>query len=114
MKSVGGKKMTKAFVRVWLVAGIGHLVFMYSLFLYGFDLSPIDTGLPSPVSKQISFQVARILLMPLGTLWNGWMSKNMPNFMELVLVVLNSTLWGAVIAFSFFKYTKKKTSSNAD
>jgi len=104
--------MTKTFFKVWLIASLGHFIFMGVLLFYGFDLKPIDTGIPSPASKQIASQITRILMMPLVALWNMWTSKNIPNILEWILILFNSSLWGVVIAFIYSKYFPRKCVNN--
>jgi hypothetical protein len=105
--------MNKTFLKFWLIIGILHFVLLFGLFFYGFDLSPIDTGIPSPASKVISMKVAGFLMMPMMALWNQWMSENLPNSLEWLFVFLNSALWGAVGAFIISYFLSLKRNKNA-
>jgi hypothetical protein len=105
--------MTNSLIKVFVVALIGHLVLTLVLFLYGFDLSSMDSGVTSPISKQIAFRVAGLLMMPMSILWKGWMSKNLPNIVEWFLFIINSLLWGAVISSCFLKIVNRKQGNYA-
>jgi len=56
--------MRISFFKIFGIVAIGHLVLTLVLVLYGFDLNPIDTGVPSPISKQLSSRLASLLMMP--------------------------------------------------
>ena len=90
--------MTKTFIKVFLIALVAHMVLTMTLIIYGFDLGSIDTGVPSPILKQIAFRMAGFLMMPIRVMWSGWMSKTLPNWLEWLALSLNSALWAAVIA----------------
>ena len=48
--------------------------------------------------ERISDLLATILMQPGMSLWTPWMSRNIPNLVEWVLVIANSLLWGFAIA----------------
>lgn len=51
------------------------------------------------VIERVTCQLSGILMQPGMSLWTPWMSKNMPNVVEWGLFVINSLLWGIVLAF---------------
>ena len=48
--------------------------------------------------------ITEVLMSPAFLLWNSWASKNVPNIIENLLVILNSILWGTIIEFFYSKY----------
>lgn len=52
---------------------------------------------PSPIAEQIGF-FAEILMQPMFSLWTPWMSRNMPDIVEWLILFGNSVLWGMGIA----------------
>jgi hypothetical protein len=48
------------------------------------------------VSAAAAGAIASVLLLPGRLVWTSWASKNLPNSLEWVLFIANSTLWGAL------------------
>ena len=51
------------------------------------------------VIERVAVQLSGILMQPGMSLWTPWMSKNMPNVVEWGMCIINSLLWGIVLAF---------------
>ena len=51
-----------------------------------------------PLADAARFLV-NTLMQPIMSLWNSWMSQNIPNSVENLLFLLNSLLWGFCAAF---------------
>jgi hypothetical protein len=61
---------------------------------------PVLPGSMPEISNRASDAglAADILMFPGYLLWTPWASKNLPNFMEWLLFLANSVVWGLVIS----------------
>ncbi len=79
-----------------------HLAVTFVLLLYVLadGLGPPDdltVPPPSPLAESAGM-LLKVLMQPLVSLWNKWMSQHVPNLVEILLFLLNSCVWGFPIA----------------
>ena len=110
--------MKKRIIKTTLVLTAVHFLLMFGsvVIAYGVGMEKFDNPdyQPSGVEGATS-QLAGVLVQPGISIWTPWMSKNVPDALEWVLVVANSLLWGFVIALlinSPALLKRKKTDSN--
>jgi len=97
----------------FMLRGIGlsflHCFLAFSCFAVSFDGTMARFDDPS---YQLSWyeksasSLEDILWQPGMSLWTPWMSLNMPNAVEWVLVFANSALWGFGLLFLFQGVTR--------
>ncbi len=91
-------------LKILVVCALIHVFLTIGLFIVGFDLSPMDTGIPSPLWKQQAMQMAKYLMYPLFLL----KSKDTPNLIEWLIFCANSILCGLKISIGYIALTSKK------
>ena len=79
-----------------LVLAISSIVVAISSEMEAFD--NVDYQ-PSAVGH-VADQLAVIIMQPGISCWTPWMSKNMPDVVEWGFYLINSLLWGIVLALS--------------
>jgi hypothetical protein len=79
---------------IHFVLAIGSVMISFGSGMEAFDNPDYQ---PSLVER-VAGALAGILMQPGMSLWTPWMSKNMPNVVEWGLCLLNSLLWGIVLA----------------
>jgi hypothetical protein len=79
---------------IHLVLGIGSVMIAFGSGMEAFDNPDYQ---PSSVER-VADTLAGILMQPGMSLWTPWVSKTMPNVVEWGLCLLNSLLWGIVLA----------------
>lgn len=80
-----------------------HLLLWFVAFLSSFSIASARFDNPDYLPTWCSTAVSvasKILCFPLLYLWTPWASKNLPNFVEWLALLLNSLIWGYV--FSLF------------
>lgn len=97
------------YVKRTVIFGIIHLLVLAMCFLAAFTLSMerFDTGNASQsTAEYITGLVTNILMAPGKYVWTSWSSKNLHNAFEWLLVIVNSGLWGMVLAILYTKIKK--------
>ena len=92
--------MNKKIIITSVIVALVHFALTISLMLFA-----ISTGMEAfnnpdhHISgiERFSGSLVKVLMQPVMSLWTPWMSKNMPNMVEWVLVIANSLLWGFAI-----------------
>jgi hypothetical protein len=99
--------MTRRPKRVVLFACAHALVTLALSFYYTSAITePVRPGSIPEISDRaaVAGLAADILMLPGYLLWTPWASKNLPNFVEWLLFLANSAVWGllisAVVGFS--------------
>ena len=93
--------MKKKIVITGIIFAVVHflLAFFLLAFAFGSTMEAFDKPDYQPtLIEHIAEWTSGILLQPLISLWTTWMSKNMPNYVEWILFLGNSLLWGFAIA----------------
>ena len=91
---------TRIIITMLVMAGV-HLVLAISsvVIAFGSGMEEFDNPHYEPsIIERVADQLSEILMQPIMSLWTPWMSKNMPNVVEWGLCVINSLLWGIVLA----------------
>lgn len=78
---------------VHFVLAMGSLVFAIGAGMGAFD----DPDYQTSGLERVTDLLVTVLLQPGMSLWTPWMSKNMPNLVEWLLLMANSLLWGFAI-----------------
>ena len=97
------KKRILVFSVLHLVITFGCVMFSFGAGMDRFD-NPRD---PTLIEKAFEY-ITQILMSPLYWLWTPWMSKNVHNSIEWILLLLNSGLWGLVIEHFYSKFKLRK------
>ena len=79
---------------IHFVLAIGSVMIAFGSGMEAFDNPDYQPSLVERVADAL----AGILMQPGMSLWTPWVSKNMPNVVEWGLCLLNSLLWGIVLA----------------
>jgi len=93
--------MKKRIIITSLVIAVIHLVFSIGsvAIAFGAGMEAFDNpDYKYSAFERIADQLARVLMQPGMFFWTPWMSRNMPDAVEWLSVVVNSLLWGLVIA----------------
>ncbi len=94
---------------VHFVLSFGSLLISISSGLDAFD----NPDYQRPLTENIINIIAYILMLPFYLIWSPWMSKHLPDFVEWILFLSNSLLWGFVIALCInLKSLMKKRNRN--
>ena len=86
---------TLVMTSIHFVLAISSVVIAFASGMEAFDNPHYE---PS-VIERVAVQLSGILMQPGMSFWTPWMSKNMPDVVEWGLCVINSLLWGIVLAF---------------
>lgn len=79
---------------IHFVLAIGSVIIAFGSGMEAFDNPDYQPSLVERVADAL----AGFLMQPGMSLWTSWVSKNMPNVVEWGLCLLNSLLWGIVLA----------------
>jgi len=75
-------------------------------------MSRFDTGdMNESIIEIVTGAITNTLIVPANYLWTPWASKNLPDFIEWILFLSNSVLWGYVVAFMYSKIKKPHNQS---
>ena len=91
-----------------------HFTVLIICFITSFSLgmSRFDAGdMNENIIETVTGVITNILIIPANYLWTPWASKNLPNFIEWILFLSNSILWGYVVAFVYSKLKKAHNKS---
>ena len=106
--------MLKKFLVLGTSFSLLHLMIAFGLILIAFDGTfSGEWGEPvSPFIEAIGV-LALIMIHPLYLLWTPWMSQNVPNWLETILFVLNSGIWGFLMGWIVCGLTSRCSSQAA-
>ena len=108
--------MKRAVIIILIISAIHFVIAFGSLCLaYGANMEAFDNpDYHLSFFEQTAGKLFEILMQPGVSLWTPWMSKNLPNFIEWILFIINSILWGIVLFFviSLIKLMRRKKSDN--
>jgi len=92
---------TRIIITTVVMTGIHFALTVSSVVIaFGYGMEAFDNPHYEPsVIERVAYRLSGILMQPGMSLWTTWMSKNMPNIFEWGLCVINSLLWGIVLAF---------------
>lgn len=96
-------KMKKKIIVTGLVVTVIHLVLALGSVFVATSAGMERFDNPDyqfTVTERLADRVAGVLIQPGMSLWNPWMSKNMPNIVEWMLYIANSLLWGFAISLA--------------
>lgn len=88
-------------MRLVLILSALHFVLMWIALLSGLSFMDMDGSEPTALSSAISSvasSCAFVLMQPGALLWTTWASHNLPDVFEWALTIINSLVWGAVLA----------------
>jgi len=89
--------------------GFVHLTLLIACLLISYSLSMgrFDTGdMSESTTELITGVLTNILMSPGKYIWTPWASKNLHNIFEWLLLICNSGLWGATLAYLYEKIKK--------
>lgn len=72
------------------------------------SMDRFDTEMPEGILERTAGAVAEVLMAPGRYLWTEWAGRNLPDFVEWSLLILNSLLWGYVLAIAYTRAFKLK------
>ena len=79
---------------------------------FSLGMSRFDTGdMNESIIEIVTGAITNTLIVPANYLWTPWASKNLPDFIEWILFLSNSVLWGYVVAFTYSKIKKPHNQS---
>ena len=79
---------------IHFVLAIGSIGIAFGSGVKAFD----NPDYQPPRIERIAARLAGVLAQPGRSLWTPWMSRNMPNVVEWGLCLINSVLWGTILA----------------
>jgi hypothetical protein len=83
-----------------LVFACAHALVTLCMMLYAFSATSAEFDNPdsprSPIARAAG-TLAEILILPGRLVWTAWASKNLPNAVEWVVFLANSSFWGLLI-----------------
>jgi len=97
---LSGDKMKKRIIVTGIIVAVVHFVVAIGSVMaaFGYGMESFNNRYLPIVVESIAGRIAGVLMQPGMFFWTPWMSKNMPNFVEWMLCVGNSLLWGFAIA----------------
>ena len=101
----------KNFILMGLVMSVAHAAIWFICFMHAWKHTSARFDNPDawiPKHYTITTRITNCLAYPLVALWTPWMGRHMPNFLEWILFILNSALWGFGMTFIYCAVMRRK------